>query len=390
MKLLIATGIYPPDIGGPATILKALADSLIGLGISVKIITYSEKTEVVKDNEIKIYKINKKRFFLRRYFRYLYRFSKLAKWADLVYVTDTYSVGYFAYLLKKFLNIKYIVRFAGDSAWEMSVANGWTNDYIVDFQKKIYSKKIEKLKNRRKKILLNANKVIAVSNFLADIAEAIGVAKDKIEVIYNSIDFLEDPINLVRKTENIKFKYGRNAKIIVTACRLTPWKGVAGIIKILPELKNRIGNVNLLVLGDGQELENLKSSAFNSGVKDEVIFLGKIKHQDIISYFKAADLFILNTNYEGLSHTILEAMKSEVPIITTNIGGNPEVITDGKEGMLINYDDQKGMFDSAVKILSDKQFSESLTNQAKEKLKVFNWKDGMEKTLELLKKVSNE
>ncbi len=149
---------------------------------------------------------------------------------------------------KKLTNKKYVVRFAGDSAWETAVANGWTDDYIVDFQKNKYNSKIKKLKAKRKKILVNADKVIAVSNFMKEIAQAIGVVENKIQTIYNSVDFIKNDSFDINAIENIKKQYGKNPpslrygetsnKIIVTACRLTPWKGVAGIIKIMPKLDN--------------------------------------------------------------------------------------------------------------------------------------------------------
>src|SRR3989339_370801 len=241
MKILIATGIYPPDIGGPATILEALASSLKEKGFSIQIITYSSVKEQSGDTD-EIFRIVKSKFFSR--WQYLWQMFKLSRQADLIYVTDTYSVGYFAYLIKKITGKKYIVRFAGDGAWEMAVARGWTQDYIIDFQDKVYNSKIARLKKRRQKILVNANKVIAVSHFMAMVAQKIGVDKDKIKVIYNSVDFIKDSSVKLDKVEQIKKQYGQNAKLIVSACRLTSWKGIDGIIKSLPNIRQKIGNIN--------------------------------------------------------------------------------------------------------------------------------------------------
>ena len=384
MKILIATGIYPPDIGGPATILEALSYSLKEKGLSVQIITYSNIKKHNNDRE-EVFRIVKNKFFSR--WQYLWKMFRLSRQADLIYVTDTYSVGYFAYLIKKMTGKKYIVRFAGDGAWEMAVASGWTQDYIVDFQDKVYNDQIERLKKRRQKILVNANRIIAVSNFIAMIAEKIGVDKDRIKVIYNSIDFIKDNVVQLDKVEEIKKQYGQDAEIIVTACRLTRWKGVDGIIKSLPQIKQKIGNVNFLVLGDGPEMDNLKHLANEFNVADSVHFLGRIRHDEIINYFKAADLFVLNTNYEGLSHTLLEAIKAAVPIITTNIGGNPEVIENHRNGLLIGYYNIEELKNAAIKILSDEQFADNLVNNAKLTLKKFNWENTINETVKLLKEV---
>ena len=133
-KILIATGIYPPDFRGPATMLKALPSDLAGRGMRVKVITYSDikASPAERGRVIRI---------LRRgpdVFRHLNYFSRLllySFWADLIYATDIYSVGYFAYLAKKLTGRKYVIRFAGDSAWETAVRQGATSDYIIDFQK---------------------------------------------------------------------------------------------------------------------------------------------------------------------------------------------------------------------------------------------------------------
>jgi glycosyltransferase involved in cell wall biosynthesis/putative flippase GtrA len=389
VKILIATGIFPPDIGGPAAMIEELIGSLANNKFKLKVITYAETGERGKLNygneTVNIYKINRNRNIFFKYFFYLRRLLQLAKWADVVYATDIYSVGYCAYLAKKILRKKYIIRFAGDSAWETAVSNNWTNDYIVDFQKKVYGGKIEKLKNKRKKILLNADKVIAVSRFMSDLAQMIGVKKDKIKIIYNSTDFMDKLEVNQNEVDDIRFKHGSNSKIIITSCRLTIWKGVDGIIKILPGLIKKIGNINFLVLGDGPEMEILKRLAKQYNVSGNVNFLGRVKHEETIKYFKAADLYILNSNYEGLSHALLDVMKSGVPIIATNAGGNPELIEDGKDGLLINYNNREELLNASVKILIDKQLAEELSKNAKEKVKRFNWDNTVNETVSILK-----
>jgi len=383
-KILIATGIYPPDIGGPATMLQYIAKSLSENGFEIKVLTYTNSTPKGDDNIIRVPKKGSRFFSSLSYFL---KMLKMSRWADVVYVTDIYSVGYFAYLIKKITGKKYIVRFAGDSAWEIATSNGWTNDYIVDFQKNNYGSRIEALKKRRKKILVGADKVIAVSNFLANVAEMIGVKKEKISVIYNSVDFVDIGGG---KIKEIKNKFGQGSKIIVTACRLMPWKGVDGIIKVLPKLIKKIGNINFLVLGDGQELENLKKLTSEIRMTDNVYFLGRISRDDIMDYFGVADLFVLNTNYEGLSHTILEAMKAGTPVVATNVGGNPEVIEDGKDGLLVDYNNEEELLEAMSKVLSDEVLADTISKNAKEKLKKFDWNETVGKTVMVIKETINK
>ncbi len=394
IRILIATGIYPPEIGGPATMLEALVKSLRQRGLAVKVITYSPKSvgreSITDDKNAEIHRIIRSRFKLFDLLNYFCRMFELASWADVIYATDTYSVGYFTYLIKKIFKRKYIIRFAGDSAWETAVGAGWTQDYLDDFLTKKYRPKIERLKVRRKQILVKADTVITVSNFLSGVARQIGVEPGKISLIYNSVDF-----NLPHNPENApvidwRKQYGREAKIIITACRLTPWKGVDGIIKILNELNKKIGQVFLLVLGEGSELNKLQNLAKERKVADRFKFLGRIDNRQIIDYFKIADLFILNSNYEGLSHTLLEAMTAGIPIIATKVGGNPEVLSDGQEGLMVHYNNQAELLEAAVKILTNQDLARRLVINAKEKLKVFNWEKTAKQTYETIKAIAYE
>lgn len=386
VKILIATGIYPPDFRGPATMLRALPGALEKENFSVKIITYSDIKSMAEEKG-KVFRILRRGPTWLRHVKYFFTMLKLAWRSDIVYGTDIYSVGYFAYLIKKLLGKKYIIRFAGDSAWETAVRLGLTNDYLADFQKKTYNRLIEKLKLRRKKIMINADKAIAVSRFLAGIADAIGVDKNRIKLIYNSVDFIEDN-STEAEIAKLRGRYGANAKIIVSAGELNPWKGFDGVIKSLPEIEKKLKNkVCLLILGDGQERENLQKLAEEMGVSRQVNFLGKIGHNEIINYFKAADLFILNSNYEGLSHTLLEVMKAGRPIICSNIEANREVIEDNKSGLTVNYNNAGEIARAAIRILNDQSLAESLIREAKEKLKIFSWDKTVKLTAEAIRDI---
>jgi glycosyltransferase involved in cell wall biosynthesis len=312
---------------------------------------------------------------------------RLSRQSDLIYATDLYSVGYFSWLLKKLTGKKYIIRFAGDSAWEAAVNRGLTHDYILDFQNKNYGEPIEKAKSRRKKILIGADKVIAVSKFMGRIAELIGVDQDNIRVIYNAVDFSGQSAAAGAKTKAIRAQYANGRRLIVTACRLTPWKGVDGIIKIMSRLKEKIGETNLLVLGDGSELANLRSLANSLGLNDNVYFLGRLDRAAMPEYFSAADAFVLNTNYEGLSHTLLEAMSAGTPIVTTNVGGNPELIENNAEGILVDYDNPDQLFTAILRVLTDQSLAAALAERAKSKLKSFTWDKVISQTDNVLNEV---
>ncbi|HPA25359.1 MAG TPA: glycosyltransferase family 4 protein [bacterium] len=387
MTVLIATGIFPPDIGGPATMLQSLAKSLVERGFKIKIITYSQVSRHNLDNELDIYRVNKNLPLGLSKIFYFLKLWRLSKKADLIYAADTYSVGYFSYLLKKIFNKKYILRFTGDSAWENARAKNLLQDDLLTFQKTVYNSDIEKIKSRRQKILLFADKIIVDCEFNKKIAEEIGVLNNKIFVIYNSVEIPTHIKRVEEKTKEFKPKYSsNNEKIILTSCRLTSWKGVDQIIEILPELKKQIGPLNFLIMGLGPEKENLEKIAEQSGVLDDVRFLGIIAQEHIFEYYKIADVFILNSQYEGMSNTLLEVMAADVPIIASNCGGNPELIENNKTGILVKYGNKNDLLKSLVKLLIDKILAKELAQNAQQKVQQFNLDKMITKTIDVIKK----
>ena len=370
VKVLIATGIYPPDIGGPATMIEALANSLFKLGFEIRTITYAERTEPGQ-----VYRISRAQNKVSRYFKYFCRLWFLSRRADVLYVTDTYSAGYFAYLIKRITGKKYIIRFAGDSAWEMAAGAGWVDDYVTDFQNIKYNQRIEKLKARRKKILVNADKVIAVSNFMAKVAKIIGVREEKIIVIYNAVDFFpaspkrEVPLN----------------PTLVYAGRLVPWKGVAMLIRAVGELKKNRSNILFEILGDGPEEAKLKELSGNLGLAKNVIFRGRVSEIESHKIFARSTIFVLNTNYEGLPHSVLNAMRSCLPVITTPIDGNLEVVEDGVNGLLATYNKLEDWLAAINNLLNNQNLQEEFSKNGLETAKRFKWSEVVEKTSALIR-----
>jgi len=258
----------------------------------------------------------------------------------------------------------------------------------MTFQEKKYNWLIEWRKKIRKKILTNSDKIIVVSYFLKDLIQKIGLAEDKIKVIYNSVDFLKEKSVLLNK-EELKQKFSLEGKVILTNARLTPWKGVDMLIEIFPRIINTYNQINLVIVGQGPELNNLKNLTKKLNLENNVIFVGKADRQTVINYLRIADLFVLNTNYEGMSHTLLEAMKIGVPIITTSVGGNPETIKDGQTGLLVDYRDKEQWLKAINSILDNPGLAEKLVRQAKEDLERFNWNNLVQKTTKILRSFSN-
>ena len=131
-----------------------------------------------------------------------------------------------------------------------------------------------------------------------------------------------------------------------------------------------------------QELVKLK---INLKLEKAVKLVGKVEHSQTPFYFKAADIFVLNSGYEGLSHVILEAMQLGVPVIASNRGGNPELIQNNFNGFLVECKNQKEIKETILKLWQQKDLQEKFILNSKEILKDFTWENLVNKTLEVLK-----
>lgn len=382
MKILILSGVFPPEIGGPARFLEKFIEDIIQAGFSVSVLTYGQKD---KERSFPVYRLSKKIPYLLRSFLFLAFAFFLAVRCDLIYNQDLYGAGWTSYWIKKFLKKKLITRFVGDSAWEKAYSQGLVKENVLEFQRKKYALKIEKLKEKRKRILMASDRIIVVSNFLKEVCLALGLAESKIKVIYNSVDFVQT--DLPAKKE-LRKNLGLSGKIVLTSARLVSWKGMDMLIEIMPELIQRHEEIKLIILGEGPKMNQLKNLVRKLDLKNRVFLLGRVSQSEVIKYLKAADLFVLNTYYEGMSHTLLEAMKVGVPIITTPAGGNLEIIKNNETGILVEYDNKKEWIKAIGFVLNHPAEAEEYVQKAKNDLKRFSWENLVKQTIQVFRSLN--
>ena len=173
MKIVIASGIYPPDIGGPATYSRLIAREFSKKGHKVSLICYSDKIE--KDKEDFKIKSILRRNKLFRYFLYFLNLFFLARKADLVYAQGPLAAGLPAMGVCKILKKKLVIKIVGDYAWEQAVNQFNIKDSIDDFQKNRYGIKIEKIRKIQKRVVNFADSVIVPSYYLKKIVSGWGI-----------------------------------------------------------------------------------------------------------------------------------------------------------------------------------------------------------------------
>ncbi len=346
--ILITTGIFAPDIGGPASYARTLGIRLSAAGIGVTVLTYSSVRAFPGDQQLP--------FSVRRVWRsvpwgvrhvvFFVRAWMYARRADGILALNAVTAGSPSVLVARLTNKPLVVRVVGDYAWEMAIQSGRTFLLLDDFQKSPKSGRIARLHRTQVRTCMHAQAVIVPSRYLARMVAGWGIAVERIHIIPNGVDM---PQLAVTKDE-ARRTLGIPGNIILSAGRLVPWKGFRMLIKLMPQLAQVNQFFRLVIVGEGPDTPQLRAAIRTLGLERKVFLVGRKSRDELALLYAAADMFVLNTGYEGFSHHLIEAMAAGVPVITTTAGGNPEVIIQGQNGFMVRYNDEFNLLE-AIKAL---------------------------------------
>lgn len=356
-NILIISGMFPPALGGPASFLANLIPTLVKEGYQVTVLTYGD----IKDElPYKVIRISQKGNKFLRILNLIMEAVSLAFKNSQIYAFDTYWSGLAALIASRITGRRLIARFTGDSAWETAANAGLTQDDIVTFQRKYFGIKIALIKKCRTAILKNCQTIITDCYFLKKLLINFGIKEERILVVRNSVEYLPRPTGFDK--EIFKKENNLAGKVILTVCRLVPWKGIRKVLEVLPDLKKNFSELSFIIIGDGPESESLKKEAedLKKNFFLDIRFLGNLPRNEIIPWYLTADIYVLNTNYEGTAHTLKEALHFGTPIATTSAGGNPEIVINEYNGLIFNYNDVDQIKLAIRRILSDKDLLEKL------------------------------
>jgi len=375
------TGIYPPDIGGPASYARTLAQRL-SKDHEVKVITYSSvrKYDQDKNYRFSVKRVWKKNFWFLKHATYAIKVFFAGKNSDIIYSLSTINGSIPSLAAAKFFKKKFFVRIAGDYAWQSAVEKNKTTLLIDDFQKAKKTGWVGFLHKLQVWVCKKAGGIIVPSQYLAGVVCGWGISGDKIRVIYNGVDFKSAGISQEEAKKKIEI-YG---DIILSAGRLVSWKGFRMLVKIMPRLSEISQLFRLVIVGDGPDEKTLRSMIKNLGLERKVYLVGRKSQEELATYMAAADLFILNSGYEGFSHQILEAMTADVPVITTAVGGNKEVIRQGENGFMVKYQDEFNLVEAIKSLWQNPELREEFKKEGKKTVERFSSEKMLEETIKIL------
>ena len=352
MRVLVTVGIFPPDIGGPATFVPKIAKYFQDeLNYEIEILTLSDNKNSNINDDFSVKRIDRNLPIIYRWLKTIFTIYKLAKNKDLIFVN---GLGTEATIANIFLKKKIIRKIVGDPVWERAYSKAKISESFDEFQVKNYGFSISFQKKVRSFSIKKSDIVVTPSQHLKNFILNLGF-KNKIEIINNGVLIPEENTNIFT-----------NDQINITiVSRLVSHKNIEKIINAISDLNSPL--INLNIIGDGPELNQLQKISLESNNKDNIIFHGKLNRDDINHIFLKSDIYIQASNYEGLPHSLLEAMSYGIPVLCTPVGECKEILGNEDRGYILDLPVSKNNIKSKIsQIIGEKDIANKKGERGKD------------------------
>jgi glycosyltransferase involved in cell wall biosynthesis len=211
----------------------------------------------------------------------------------------------------------------------------------------------------------------------------------RIRVIHNGIQSSTSIDGSVIQTMRASLGLGEESSILGTTARLEDIKNIPMMLRAVKRALEVVHDLSLLIVGDGSKIADLKDEAERIGISEHVKFLGL--RTDLDKIYPLFDIFLLSSFTEGISVSLLEAMSYGIPVVVTDVGGNSEVVIEGKTGFLVPSDDDALMAERILQLLLNKDLANRLGANAQERVrKQFSFKGMMEEYMGIYKSLCSK
>lgn len=358
MKIVLIVYLFPPKwLAGTEIASYNIAKYLAKKGHEVHVITQLDDglpEKEIRDNFC-IHRINLKKIRIIGIIFYqlqiLLNIKKINP--DIVHI-QTISNALPGFFSKVFFKVPYVIWAQGSDV------------YLPDKFTKLISKPV--LRNASTIITLNKDMKIKVRNISK---------RNDINILPNGIELEKFKFVCSKKQNNT------TKKTILFVGSLLPIKGVGYLINAMNIVQRSLPNANLLIVGSGSDRDKLKILVQKLNLQECIHFTGKVSNEKIPGYMAKADLFVLPSLSEGFPLVIAEAMASGLPIVTTNVGGLPEIVKDGENGFIVEPKNPEALAEKIILLLNNRDLCENISNINKENAKNYSWNeitDKLEKT----------
>jgi glycosyltransferase involved in cell wall biosynthesis len=350
VRVLIVSGIWPPDVGGPATHAPEVADFLHARGHDVEVLTTAAGPPDVRPYPV--HWVPRRLPPLRRYARGAALAARAARRADVVYSTGMIGRTRVGALLGR---APRVVKLTGDPAYERALRYGLTTLPLDAFQRS-RGLRIAALRAVRDAALSGASLYLCPSESLRRIASGWRLAPERVRVLPNPVSSPD-----TGDRDELRRKHGFAGPTLVAAGRLVRQKALGVALEALRGCEG----VELVLAGDGPERERLEAQARELGLETRTRFLGAQPRETVFELLAAADAVLLSSDWENFPHAVVEGLAAGTPVIATDVGGVGEIVTDGVNGLLVPSQDPAALADAIHRFLGDPLLQERLRKVAR-------------------------
>jgi len=374
-SIMLATGIFPPDVGGPAVhtlnFLKGLNDADLKTGV----VAYSDvKFYEDIDNNYEVERVSRKIPYGIRHLIYFVRLFVASLKYEIIYAQDISAAGLPAVAVSKLIKRRFFIRIGGDLLWERLAEKGKTKLSVINFYEKEKYKKYY-LYHIGESVLKRAEKIIVPTELLA------GVYKKYYGIPEKNIIVLPNPLPFVPENHSIQREIVSEKKILF-AGRFVKYKNLEKLIIAFANIYNEIGPAKLVLIGDGPEKRQLVRLVKRLNLRNQILFETQLPHDELMEEIKKASLCVGPALTEFNPNFILECLSLEKPVILTKENGLSIKLP---EKYLLDADDLKDIENKLKNIflLNGKQDDELVL--AIRNSHAINWSDIIKKHVSLFK-----
>ena len=337
MKVLVVSGIWPPDVGGPASHAPEVAAWLRGRGHEVEAVVTAELAPAPEAYPV--------RWVARslppgvRHAAALRLVAVRARRADVVYSTGMFGRSSLGTALAR---TPVVLKLTADPAFERARRRGFVSGEVEEFQSGGGGHRAWVLRRLRDAAVARAAHVVCPSAFMRDLVVGWGVPPQRVTLLPN-------PAPDAGEAEAVEVG---THPVLAFAGRLTSQKNLGLALAAVRDAR-------LLVAGDGPERARLEAQA-----GPNVEFLGPLPRPRVLGLLRAADASILTSDWENFPHGVVESLAVGTPVIATRTGGVAEVVRDGENGLLVEPGDDAGFAAAVRRYLDDAELRERLRANA--------------------------
>ena len=346
MKVLLVSGIWPPDVGGPASHAPEVASFLRSRGHDVEVVVTAAGEPAPQP-----YPVHWTSRRLPTGVRHVHSAALVARHArsaDVVYTTGMFARSAFGARLAR---RPYVVKLTGDPAFERLRARGAVAGTVEDFQSStgIQARLLGRL---REAVLRGAAHVYCPSEYLRSLVLAWGVPAERTGVLPNPAPAAP----AFGDRDELRRRLGLDGVALAFAGRLTAQKSLDVLLEALAHTER----VTLVLAGDGPEGGAVEAGVREHGLADRVRLLGPVSRDAVLELFHAADATVLSSGWENFPHSVVESLAVGTPVIATAVGGVAEVVRDGENGLLVPAGDPAALAAAIGRFAGDEELRQRL------------------------------